>query len=208
MKGLFITFEGTEGCGKSTQAKMLKEYLENKQIAVFLTREPGGPKISEDIRGILLSNDNIEMLDRTEVLLYMASRSQHTGQWILPELKKGKVVISDRYYDSTIAYQGAARKIDRNIIDSLTKYATFGLQPDITFLVDLPAEVGLSRIKQQDADRLEQESLDFHRNVRKGFLEIAKVESKRYIILDGSKSIDEIHQEIIIEIEKRSLNKR
>ncbi|RLC54230.1 MAG: dTMP kinase [Candidatus Cloacimonadota bacterium] len=202
MKGLFITFEGIEGCGKSTQAQMLKEYLQSKQIPVFLTREPGGPKISEDIREILLSNDNIEMLDRTEVLLYMASRSQHTGQWILPKLNQGMVVISDRYYDSTIAYQGAARKIDRNIIDSLTKYATFGLQPEITFLVDLPAEVGLSRIKQQDADRLEQESLDFHRNVRKGFLEIAKAEKDRYIILDGSKSIDEIHEDIIKKINK------
>ena len=202
MKGLFITFEGIEGCGKSTQAQMLKEYLQSKQIPVFLTREPGGPKISEDIREILLSNDNVEMLDRTEVLLYMASRSQHTGQWILPKLKKGIVVISDRYYDSTIAYQGAARKIDRNIIDSLTKYATFGLQPEITFLVDLPAEVGLSRIKQQDADRLEQESLDFHRNVRKGFLEIAKAEKDRYFILDGSKSIDEIHEDIIKKINK------
>ncbi len=202
MKGLFITFEGIEGCGKSTQAQMLKEYLQSKQIPVFLTREPGGPKISEDIREILLSNDNIEMLDRTEVLLYMASRSQHTGQWILPKLNQGMVVISDRYYDSTIAYQGAARKIDRNIIDSLTKYATFGLQPEITFLVDLPAEVGLSRIKQQDADRLEQESLDFHRNVRKGFLEIAKAEKDRYIILDGSKSIDEIHEDIIKNINK------
>ncbi len=202
MKGLFITFEGIEGCGKSTQAQMLKEYLQSKQIPVFLTREPGGPKISEDIREILLSNNNIEMLDRTEVLLYMASRSQHTGQWILPKLNQGMVVISDRYYDSTIAYQGAARKIDRNIIDSLTKYATFGLQPEITFLVDLPAEVGLSRIKQQDADRLEQESLDFHRNVRKGFLEIAKAEKDRYIILDGSKSIDEIHEDIIKKINK------
>ncbi len=202
MKGLFITFEGIEGCGKSTQAKMLKEYLQSKQISVFLTREPGGPKISEDIRKILLSNDNVEMLDRTEVLLYMASRSQHTGQWILPKLKKGMVVISDRYYDSTIAYQGAARKIDRNIIDSLTKYATFGLKPGITFLVDLPAEVGLSRIKQQDADRLEQESIEFHRNVRKGFLEIAKAEKERYIILDGSKSIDEIHKNIIKNIDK------
>ena len=202
MKGLFITFEGIEGCGKSTQAQMLKEYLQSKQIPVFLTREPGGPKISEDIREILLSNNNIEMLDRTEVLLYMASRSQHTGQWILPKLNQGMVVISDRYYDSTIAYQGAARKIDRNIIDSLTKYATFGLQPEITFLVDLPAEVGLSRIKQQDADRLEQESLDFHRNVRKGFLEIAKAEKDRYIILDGSKSIDEIHEDIIKNINK------
>ena len=131
-ESLFITFEGVEGCGKSTQAKMLKEYLENIGKKVLLTREPGGPKISEDIRNILLDRNNHEMLPEKEMLLYMASRSQHTGEWIIPALEKGTFVISDRYYDSTIAYQGAARKIDRNIIDTITKYATFGLVPDLT----------------------------------------------------------------------------
>lgn len=203
MNGLFVTFEGIEGCGKSTQAALLKDYLQQKNIPVFLTREPGGPKIAEAIRAILLSNDNTEMLDRTEVLLYMASRSQHTGQWIIPQLKQGKVVISDRYYDSTFAYQGAARKIKRNIIDILTGFSTFGLKPEITFLIDLPAELGLSRIKKQEADRLEQESLDFHRKVRNGFLSMANAEKKRYIILDGLKPVEAIHQDIVDEIEKR-----
>ena len=197
MKGLFITFEGIEGCGKSTQAKLLREYLEKKGYSVFLTREPGGPKISEKIRDILLSTKNKEMLPETEVLLYMASRSQHTGEWIIPALEKGKMVISDRYYDSTLAYQGAARKIDIKLIDTITKFATFELKPDITFLVDLPAEIGLSRISKQDADRLEMESIEFHKKVRVGFIEIAKREKKRYIIVDGTKSVEKIHSKII-----------
>jgi dTMP kinase len=197
MKGLFITFEGIEGCGKSTQAKLLREYLEKKGYSVFLTREPGGPKISEEIRDILLSTKNEEMLPETEVLLYMASRSQHTGEWIIPALEKGKMVISDRYYDSTLAYQGAARKIDIKLIDTITKFATFEIEPDITFLVDLPAEIGLSRISKKDADRLEMESIEFHKKVRVGFIEIAKREKKRYIIVDGTKSVEKIHKEII-----------
>ena len=197
MKGLFITFEGIEGCGKSTQAKLLRKYLKKNSWSVFLTREPGGPKISEEIRDILLNKENIEMLPETEVLLYMASRSQHTGEWIIPALQKGKMVISDRYYDSTLAYQGAARRIDIKLIDTITKFATFGLKPDITFLVDLPAEIGLSRISKQDADRLEMESIEFHKKVRVGFIEIAKREKERYIIVDGTKSVEEIHNEIM-----------
>ncbi len=208
MKGLFITFEGIEGCGKSTQAKLLRKYLKKKGWSVFLTREPGGPKISEEIRELLLSTDNKEMLPETEVLLYMASRSQHTGEWIIPALQKGKMVISDRYYDSTLAYQGAARRIDIKLIDTITKFATFGLKPDITFLVDLPAEIGLSRISKQDADRLEMESIEFHKKVRVGFIEIAKREKERYIIVDGTKSVEEIHNEImkIMEVKLRKVS--
>ncbi|KQC08051.1 MAG: thymidylate kinase [Candidatus Cloacimonas sp. SDB] len=196
MKGMFITFEGTEGCGKTTQAELLADYFRQKGQEVLLTREPGGPKIAESIRMILLNKDNIEMLPETELLLYMASRSQHTGEWIIPALKAGKIVISDRYYDSTIAYQGAARKIDRNIIDTIRKYATFGLVPDLTFIIDLPATKGLSRIKRENADRLEQESLEFHTNVRKSFLEIAEEES-RFRIINGNKSIEEIHKDVL-----------
>lgn len=205
-KRLFITFEGIEGCGKSTQARMLKEYLKKKGKQVFLTREPGGPKIAEEIREMLLSVDNKEMLPQTEVLLYMASRSQHTGEWIIPELDKGKIVISDRYYDSTFAYQGAARKIDGKLIDTIRRYATFGLVPDFTFLVDLPEEIGLSRILAKDADRLEQESMEFHKRVRLGFLDLAAKEPDRFIILDGKKGIKEIHNDVIRVIDKE-LNK-
>ncbi len=205
-KGLFITFEGIEGCGKSTQARMLKEFLINEGKSVFLTREPGGPKISEEIREILLSVENKEMLPQTEVLLYMASRSQHTGEWIIPELEKGKIVISDRYYDSTFAYQGAARKINGKLIDTIRRYATFGLVPDITFLVDLPEEIGLSRILAKDADRLEQESMEFHKRVRDGFLDLADKEPERFVVLDGKKSINEIYNDVI-DIIKKELNK-
>ena len=205
-KGLFITFEGIEGCGKSTQARMLKEFLVNEGKSVFLTREPGGPKISEEIREILLSVENKEMLPQTEVLLYMASRSQHTGEWIIPELEKGKIVISDRYYDSTFAYQGAARKINGKLIDTIRRYATFGLVPDITFLVDLPEEIGLSRILEKDADRLEQESMEFHKRVRNGFLDLADKEPERFVVLDGKKDINEIYNDVINVI-KKELNK-
>jgi len=200
---MFITFEGIEGCGKSTQAKLLRDYLEKQGEDIFLTREPGGPKISEEIRKILLSNENEEMVARTEVLLYSASRSQHTAEWIIPLLKNGKTVICDRYYDSTLAYQGVARKIDRKVIDNITKFATFDLKPDITFLIDLPAEIGLSRISEKDADRLERENIQFHKNVRNAFLDLAKTEKNRYLIIDGAKSIEEINFEIIEKFEKR-----
>jgi len=199
MKGKFITFEGTEGCGKTTQAELLADFFRQKGYDVLLTREPGGPKISESIRNILLNKENIEMLPETEMLLYMASRSQHTGEWILPALKAGNIVISDRYYDSTIAYQGAAREIDMNIIDTIRHYATFGLVPDITFLIDISVTKGLSRIKREDADRLEQESLEFHTKVREGFLKIAEIE-KRYSVINGNNSIEEIHKDIIKKI--------
>jgi len=202
MSGLFITFEGIEGCGKSTQTKLLAEYFRKNGEDVFLSREPGGPNISEKIREILLSNENSEMLSITEVLLYAASRSQHTGEWILPKLQAGKIVICDRYFDSTTAYQGAARKIDGKMIDTITSFATFGLKPDITVLIDLAVEVGLARISPKDADRLESESLDFHKKVREGFLQIAKTE-KRFIVVDGSQTIAEISNEIINKIEQR-----
>ena len=202
MKGLFITFEGIEGCGKTTQAELLADYFRQQGREVLLTREPGGPKISESIRKILLSKDNYEMLPETEMLLYMASRSQHTGEWIIPAIESGKDVISDRYYDSSIAYQGAARKIERNIIDIIIKYATFGLRPDLTFLIDLPVEKGLSRLKIGHIDRLEQESLEFHNKVREGFLKIAESEKKRYIVIDGNKTVEGIHKIIIKKVKE------
>jgi dTMP kinase len=202
MKSKFITFEGIEGCGKSTQAKLLFEYLTNRKMEVLLSREPGGPKISEAIREILLSAQNPEMFPETEVLLYMASRSQHTAEWILPALVAGKSVICDRYYDSTTAYQGAARKIPMATINTLTEFATFGLKPDMTFLIDLAAESGLARIEKKNADRLEQESLIFHQAVRDGFLELALREKERFVILDGNESIQALNRQIIKKVDK------
>lgn len=203
MKGKFITFEGIEGCGKSTQAKLLGQYFTDLGYSVLQTREPGGPKISEGIRQVLLSTDNIEMLPETEMLLYMASRSQHTGQWIIPALKRGELVISDRFYDSTIAYQGAARNIDLGIIDTIREYATYGLVPDITVLIDLPAEIGLARISHREIDRLEQESVSFHQKVRQGFLALSEKNKERFLVVNGDQSVEKIYAEIIKKVKQK-----
>ncbi len=202
MKGLFITFEGIEGSGKSTQVRALKDWLEANQYKVLLTREPGGPRISEEIRKLLLNPEYQEMLPETELLLYMASRSQHTGEWIIPALNEGKIVICDRYFDSTIAYQGAARKIDLDWIDTLIDYATYSHKPDITFLLDIPVEVSLSRIAQRSWDRIENETIDFHKRVRNGFLELASREPSRIIKLDGTLPQVSISERIINETMK------
>ncbi|MDP3115224.1 MAG: dTMP kinase [Candidatus Cloacimonadaceae bacterium] len=196
MSGFFITFEGIEGSGKSTQIRMLGDKLALHGIDCVITREPGGPPISEAIRKILLDPANKEMLPETELLLYMASRAQHSGEWIIPALESGKIVLCDRYYDSTFAYQGAARDLDLNFIHALTSFATFATVPDITFLIDLPVTTGLTRIQNRKLDRLEMEDISFHDKVRKQYLAIAAAEPFRYIILDGQKEPDRIHDDI------------
>ncbi|MDD3534811.1 MAG: dTMP kinase [Candidatus Cloacimonetes bacterium] len=201
MKGKFITFEGIEGCGKSTQIKLLCEYLERKGIPFLSTREPGGTTIAEAIRRVILDPATPEMLPETELLLYSASRAQHTGELILPAIAKGKMVISDRYYDSTYAYQGAARKLNTDFIDVLTRFATFGLQPHLTILLDLPAEEGLARIRERSLDRLEQEALSFHQKVREQFLVIAKKQQYRYLVLDASKAPEDLHRAVLKALE-------
>jgi len=195
--GYFITFEGIEGCGKSTQAVLLSNALKEKGCDVLLTREPGGPIISEAIRKILLDPENYEMLPETEMLLYMASRSQHTGQWIIPALNEGKVVISDRYYDSTIAYQGAARELNYSIIEIITRFATFNTDPDMTFLVDVPVEVGMKRIQSRKLDRLEMENFEFHKKVRDQYLYIASKHNSRYNVINGDDLVTTIHENIM-----------
>ncbi|MDD2616737.1 MAG: dTMP kinase [Candidatus Cloacimonetes bacterium] len=201
MRGLFITFEGIEGSGKSTQVQLLTQYLNNHHLPYICTREPGGTPIAEAIRRILLDPLCAEMLPETELLLYNASRAQHTGELILPALQAGKIVISDRYYDSTYAYQGAARSLDYAVIDSLTAFATFNTEPDLTILLDLPAEVGLSRIDNRDLDRLELEDLSFHQKVREQFLFIAKKHPSRYVVIDAQKAPEEINRVIINRIQ-------
>ena len=201
MKGLFITFEGIEGCGKSTQSEMLRDYLAETGREVILTREPGGTIISERVRDLLLDPQYKEMLPETEVLLYAASRSQHTGEKIIPAIESGKVIISDRYYDSTIAYQGAARRIDESAIKFLCDFAAYQMKPDLTFLIDIDVETGLGRIKPEAADRLEQESLDFHRRVRQGFLDLA-ARNKRIVIINGQNTIAEINGTIIRKVKE------
>ena len=209
-KGIFITFEGIEGCGKSTQAKLLSEALRSFGQSVLLTREPGGPRISEEIRSILLNKEFTEMNRLTEVFLYMASRAQHTLEWIIPALQEGTIVISDRYYDSTYAYQGAAREIPEKEIETINTIATTGLKPDVTYIVDVPVVIGLDRLhngtKAEDIDRLESEDIDFHERVKTGYLELAEKEPERVVVIDGTKNVEEIHQDIMKDMKKRYNN--
>ncbi|HQH50557.1 MAG TPA: dTMP kinase [Candidatus Cloacimonadota bacterium] len=200
MKGLFVTFEGIEGSGKSTQMKMLAEKLEELGRPLLLTREPGGPPIAESIRALLLDPGNKEMLRETELLLYSASRAQHTGQWILPALRQGKIVLCDRYYDSTIAYQGAARNQNLDFIAVLTRFSTFNTVPDITFLLDLPVEEGFARIGHRKLDRLEQEDRSFHERVRQQYLLLAKEQPGRFVVLDATLPPQELHKLIINQV--------
>lgn len=197
MRGLFLTFEGIEGCGKSTQSKLLSETLRATGHPVLWTREPGGPVISEKIRELLLDPIHTEMQARTELLLYLASRAQHTGEWIVPALERGEIVICDRYTDSSLAYQGFARSLGPDLVRELNRFATADRPPDHTFLLDLPVEEGLRRIACKHPDRLESESADFHRQVRQGFLHVAKQEPERFSIIDAMREISLVQREIL-----------
>lgn len=197
MSGCFITFEGVEGCGKSTQITLLWEYLLESGHDVIVTREPGGTPIAEAIRGVLLNPDHDTMGSTAELLLYAASRSQHVYEKIAPALAAGQVVLCDRFADSTTAYQGGGRGIHPEILHTLNGIATGGVWPDCTLLLDLPVEVGLERARNRGRkDRIEQESVMFHDRVRTGFLELARAEPARIQVIDGSASIDEVHQKV------------
>jgi dTMP kinase len=202
MRGKFITFEGIEGSGKSSQIRLLADALKARGIKYILTREPGGPPISERIRALLLDPQNKEMSSETELLLYCASRAQHTSEVILPALASGVHVICDRYYDSSYAYQGAARSLDKEIIRILTAFSTYSTDPDRTFLLDLPVEQSLSRIQDRELDRLEQESLSFHVKVREQYLSIAKDNASRYLVLNGLEDINILHRQILAAVFK------
>ncbi len=193
MKGKFISFEGIEGTGKSTQAKLLQQSLLGLGYEVILTEEPGGTLISLRIREILLSVDHTNMRPLTELLLYNAARAQHIEEVILPALNRGAVVITDRFTDSTFAYQGYGRGIDLNLLESIDKIATNGLRPDITMLLDLDVETGLKRNRRiNKTDRLELEDVEFHERVRKGYHELAAKEPERIKVLDASVGIEEL----------------
>ncbi|MFN3740790.1 MAG: dTMP kinase [Thermodesulfovibrionales bacterium] len=195
--GLFITFEGIEGCGKTTQARLLYEHLLKEGYRVKLTEEPGGTEIGIEIRKLLLNKRHDSMHPLTELFLYNASRIQHVTEKIRPLLTKGYIVISDRFMDSTFAYQGYGRGIDINLIKCLDDIARQGLRPDITFLLDIEPELGLKRHSSRELDRVEKESLEFHRAVRDGYLEIARAEPERFVIIPATASIEEIHNTII-----------
>jgi dTMP kinase len=194
-KGTFIAFEGGEGTGKSTQSKMLKKWLEERGEVVVLSREPGGTDLGQGLRKILLGHETGEISPRAEALLYAADRAHHVFSVIRPALANGEVVISDRYFDSSIAYQGAGRVLSPGEVARISRWATESLFPTLTIVIDLPAEVGIGRLKNRD--RLEAEPVAFHERVRQEFLQIARLDPERYLVVDGRKEIDEIHTEIV-----------
>ncbi len=199
MPGLFITFEGIDLCGKSTQVRLLVEYLQKKKIEVVLSREPGGSPISEEIRKILLSREHTSMRPLTELLLYEAGRAQHTEELIRPSLEAGKCVILDRYGDASMAYQGWGRDLGADLVRRLNELATGGLSPDITILLDLSPEEAARRAPGEgwQADRLEGEAIEFHRRVREGYRRLVREEPDRVQLIDGRGPIDEIHRQIL-----------
>jgi dTMP kinase len=196
--GIFISFEGGEGSGKSTQSKLLKEWFENEGRSVVLTREPGGTTLGKNLREILLDNETGEIAPRSEALLYAADRAHHVFTLIRPALERGDVVITDRYFDSSIAYQGAGRVLSSSEVARINRWATESLFPTLTIILDQPADIGLSRIK--NADRLESESIEFHNRVRQEYLQLAAMDPERYFVLDAQRPIIEIHQDITARI--------
>ena len=196
MRGVFITFEGVEGSGKSTQAERLARSLEQSGICCVLSREPGGTSIGESIRGVLLDPANNLMDARTELLLYLASRNQHVREKVLPALREGKVVVLDRYAESSVAYQGGGRKLGEKLVSRLNRLATAALRPDMTILVDVPIAIGRSRKRTTELDRLERERVEFHERVRDSYLRMARRAPKRIRLLDGTKPEEELEAEV------------
>lgn len=195
----FITFEGIEGCGKTTQMKILSEHLAEKGFPVVITREPGGCPISLKIRDILLDAVNSNMVPLAELFLYAAARAQHVAEIIRPALDSGKIVLCDRFTDATTAYQGFGRELDLTLIEELNRLATGRLQPDVTILIDCPVEIGLGRaLSRIDAtagareERFELESVQFHRKVRAGYLRLAAENPQRFIVIDGNRSMEDV----------------
>jgi len=211
--GYFITFEGIEGCGKTTQIKLLGEHLESLGYSVVMTREPGGCQIADKIRSILLDADNRGMSPLTELFLYSAARAQHVSEIILPALKQGNIVLCDRFTDATIAYQSAGRGIEEDKVDALNLMACQSLRPDLTVLIDCEPGVGLERARRRieahsgpREERFELEALEFHQRVRHGYLAIASREPQRFITVDGNGGIEGISEAIAAQVLQYRLN--
>ena len=196
-KGLFITFEGADGCGKTTQLNLLREYLINKNFDVLVTREPGAKGLGEKLRDILL-NYNGEVSNRCESFLFLADRAQHIDTIVKPALAKGQIILCDRHTDSTVAYQGYGRGIDIEQINRLNEIATDGLKPDLTFVFDIDIETSMLRVGTEK-DRMESAGNDFFNRVRNGYLEIAKNEPQRVKVIDATRSIDEVFDSVLKE---------
>lgn len=201
--GLFITFEGIEGCGKSTQVRLLSEALIGKGTPCIVTREPGGTSIGSRIRDILLNPDHKGMAPEAELLLYAADRAQHVREVIKPAIDNGNTVICDRFTDATLAYQGFGRRLDMPLIHELNRIASLGTRPDLTLLLDCPVETGIGRALERNSkkghardDRFEREAMTFHQKVRDGYLSIAKSEPDRFKIIDACRDVEAVHKEI------------
>jgi dTMP kinase len=196
-QGVFITLEGGEGSGKTTILKGIIEFLSDK-YEVFSTREPGGSRIAEQIREVILNTENTDMDELTEALLYAASRSQHLKEKVLPNLKEGKVVICDRFLDSSLAYQGYARGIGIEKVLKVNEFAVDNCMPDLTIYIDLDPNIGLSRIKQnrRELNRLDMEKIQFHQKVREGYLIVAEMFPERIVTIDGDRTVEEILDEV------------
>jgi len=201
-KNIFISFEGIDGCGKSTQVDLLIKKLNSLKIRSLLVREPGGSEIAENIRSILLDNANRLMSNETEALLMTASRAQLTREVIIPKLKEGFVVVADRFQDSTIAYQGGGRGLDISFLEMLNLFATNHLIPNMTFYIDISAKEGLKRTISNEFDRIENAGEAFQVRVRNEYLNLIKKEPQRVFLVDGAKTVTEIHEEIWSKIEK------
>lgn len=194
-QGLFITFEGADGCGKTTQLNLLAEYLRNKGYEIVITREPGAKGLGEKIREILLDYQG-PVSDRCEQFLFLADRAQHVDTIIKPALQEGKIVLCDRHTDSTLAYQGFGRGLDLDRLKNLNEIATAGLKPNLTLIFDVDTETSMRRVGA-NKDRMESAGVEFHQKVRQGYLELAKLEPNRIKVLDATLSIDEIHTQVI-----------
>lgn len=197
-RGFFISLEGIEGSGKTTQAKLLTEYISSCGFDVLLTREPGGTTIGEKIRDLLLDNESAKMTSITELFLYLASRAQHVRETLMPALMQGKVIVCERYNDATLAYQGFGRGLDLDMITNLLEIATDKLEPNLTLVLDLDVEKGLVRASKRGnrADRLESEDLSFHKRVREGYIFIAKRFPERIKVINANDSIKNVHNKV------------
>ena len=202
MRGIFISMEGPDGSGKSTQLELIKKYLEEKGYEIIITREPGGTRISEAVREIILNKEYTEMGYMTEALLYASARAQLVTEVIKPAIESGKAVISDRFVDSSAVYQGMARGLGVENVYKINEFAIQGMMPDLTIHLDLPAKVGISRKKdQKELDRMEMEALDFHEKVAEGYRKLASLAPDRIYTIDATQSIETINKLIIEKIE-------
>jgi len=195
LPGLFIVFEGVEGSGKTLQLKLLARYLRKRGIEPLVTREPGGTRLGEGIRRLLLEDGDPS--PEAELFLYLADRAQHVKEVIRPALRKGRMVLCDRYYPSTLAYQGYGRGLDLAFVEGANDRATGGLKPHLVVLLDLPVEVALRRIRKRFLDRMEQEAFSFHEKVRRGFLAQARGEPGLFLVIDGTRRPEEVFQEVL-----------